>query len=94
MHNNIKVKDTYYEDVLSTVTENDEDIVLWNMPIQIDKIKVKANRPNTVMKDNNAGSCLLIDSSLETLNWKNVKHEDHNNTSRYIGALDLVKKRM
>lgn len=66
MHDNIKVKDKYDEYVLSTVTENDEDIVLWDMPIQTDKKGDGQHTSNLVVKDNKVGFCLLIDSSLET----------------------------
>ena len=45
--------------------ENNEAIVLWDMPIQTDK-EIKANSLNIVVKDKKDRTCQLIDMSVPT----------------------------
>ena len=49
-HYNTKVAEKYYEHEPNTVTEDNEDTILWDMPIQTDR-EIKANRPDIVVKD-------------------------------------------
>ena len=64
-HYNIAVKDKYYEHEPSTVEDNEEATIMWDMPIQTDR-EIKANRPDIVVKNKKEKTCLLIDMSIPT----------------------------
>ncbi|KXJ16764.1 uncharacterized protein LOC110235072 [Exaiptasia diaphana] len=71
-HYNIEVKDKYYEHEPSTVEDNEEATILWDMPIQTDR-EIKANRPDIVVKNKKEKTCLLIDMSIPTERNTSVK---------------------
>ena len=64
-HSNIKVTDKYYEHEPKTVAENNEAIILWDMPIQTDR-EITANRPDIVVKNKKLRTCWLIETSVPT----------------------------
>ncbi|XP_020899453.1 uncharacterized protein LOC110238147 [Exaiptasia diaphana] len=71
-HYNIEVKDKYYEHEPSTVEDNEEATIMWDMPIQTDR-EIKANRPDIVVKNKKEKTCLLIDMSIPTERNTSVK---------------------
>ena len=71
-HYNIEVRAKYYEYEPKTVTENNEVIILWDMPFQTDK-EIKANRPDIVVKDKKGRNCQLIEMSVPTERKTSIK---------------------
>ena len=62
-HHQIQVPDKWYEHKPNSVTEEKDVTILWDMSIQTDK-KIKANRPDIVIKDKAHHLCTLIGMSL------------------------------
>ena len=71
-HYNIKVTDKYYEHEPKTVTENNEAIILWDIPIQTDR-EINANRPDIIVKDKKQRTCQLIEISVPTERNTSIK---------------------
>ena len=59
----IEVKEWWYEDEPTTVTENDSVTILWDMPIHTDRT-IAVNRPDIVLKNKKDKTCLLIDMTV------------------------------
>ena len=55
-HYNLPVTENCYDHKPNTVTENDECIILWDMPIHIDR-EIKANRPDIIVEDKEQKQC-------------------------------------
>ena len=64
--------DNYYEHEKKTVTENNEAIILCDMPIQSDR-EIKANRSDIVVKDKKQRTCQLIEKSVPTERNNSIK---------------------
>ena len=79
-HYNIKVPDKHYKHQPTTVTENQQVTVLWDMPIQTDR-QINANRPDIVVKDKATKTCLLIDMSIPT--ERNISVKTTEKLSKY-----------
>jgi len=62
---NIKTKSIWYEHEPQTVSEKDDITILWDMSIQTDR-KLKAKRPDIIIKNKKEKSCLLIDMAIPT----------------------------
>ena len=60
---NIRVSEKWYKHQPNTVTENDEIVILWDMPIQTDR-EIKANRPDIIVKNKYKKECILIDIAI------------------------------
>ena len=62
-HYHFPTAGNWYDHMPLTVTENESATMLWNMPVTTDK-QINANRPDIIVKDKNANSCLKIDMTL------------------------------
>ena len=76
----IDVTERYYKHEPTTVTENDQVTILWDMPIQTDR-EITANRPDIVVKDKVNKTCLLIDMSVPT--ERNISIKTMEKLSKY-----------
>ena len=55
-----------------TVTDSNEETILWDMPIQTDR-EIKANRPDIIVKDKRQRTCKLIEISVSTERNTSIK---------------------
>ena len=62
-HYNIKANDKWYEHQPKNLTENEKLTILWDMQVHNDK-KVKANKPDIIIKDKQEKTCMLIDVAI------------------------------
>ncbi|XP_028517939.1 uncharacterized protein LOC110248967 [Exaiptasia diaphana] len=89
-HFNINVNERYYKHEPTTVTENDQVTILWDMGIHTDR-EITANRPDIVVKDKENKTCLLIDMSVPT--DKNISIKTTEKLSKYKD-LEIEVERM
>ena len=71
-HCNIKANDKWYERQPETVTENEEVTILWYMQVHTDKT-IKANKPDTIIKDKQESTCMLKDTAIPSDQSTSVK---------------------
>lgn len=69
---NIQVTDKWYEHTPETITDNGDTTIIWDMPVHTDR-EIAANRPDIIVKEKHAKSCLLIDVSIPTDKNTSVK---------------------
>ena len=65
-------KEKWYEHESQIVTDKDDIRILWDMPTQTDR-EIKAKRPDIVVKNKKAKSCLLVEMSIPTERNTSVK---------------------
>ena len=81
--------DKYYEYQPTTVTENYEATILWDMPIQTDK-EIQANRPVILVMDKKERKCQFIDMSV--LSGRNTSIKMTEKLSKYKDLETEIKR--
>ena len=84
----IEVTTNWYEHTPPTVIEKDNITVLWDMPI-ITSNKLKANRPDIIVKDRKTKTCYLIDISIPCDNNVGIKEIEKRSNKKKIWKLKL-----
>ena len=70
--NNNNNNDKWYEHKPETVVENEQAIILWNMPIHTDG-EIRANKPDIVIRDHTNQRCWIIDMKVPSDRNTSVK---------------------
>ena len=76
----IPVSDNWYEHIPDPVMENEQTSILWDFTIHTDR-KIKANRPDIIIKDKLKKTCLLIDVAVPA--DKNISIKEFEKISKY-----------
>lgn len=63
MHYYLPAADEWYEHKPGKDTENENATIVRKMPVNTDK-KIKANRPNIIIKDKKEKKCIMIHISI------------------------------
>ena len=79
-HYGMKVSNAWYNHETAPVAENEQATILWDFPIQTDRT-IYANRPDIVVKDKQAKSCLLLDVSIPS--DRNTSLKTYEKLSKY-----------
>ena len=79
-HDHLPTAGKWYDHIPETVTENESATILWNMPVTTDK-QINANRPDTIVMDKKANSCLMIDMTIPS--ERNVSIKQVEKLSKY-----------
>ena len=79
-HCHFSTADKWYEHKPEKVTKNEAATVLWDMPVNTDK-KIKANRPDIIIKDKKEKTCIMIDMIIPS--ERNVSIKEVEKPSKY-----------
>ena len=72
--------DKWYNHSPETVVSNDQVTLIWDMQVHTDK-EIKANKPDTIIKDHINSTCQLIDMTIPSDRNVSIKEvENFQNT--------------